>query len=664
MNWKLPLFALLTMFGVTVLGQESFLKTFENPPKEYTLMPFWFWNDTLCDTEIVRQIEDMEAHGVYGFVIHPRIGLPEDTGWMSPKLLSAMRTALEAARERNMTVLLYDEGMYPSGSSAGQVAAKNPRFAARGFRKFDLKPEDPLPEVPELYDFVAECKRPDGSRVAVYECPCGGRIRGLHYINEGQRDQREFLPPAGDILSPEAANCFKELVYDRFYAEFGEFFGSTVVGIFTDEPSELGRGAAGGIVPGNRRALERVGEILGYDFTPYLADLWYSDTPEAGNRRREYCRAVHRVLIETYYAPLSRWCEEHGVALCGHPGASNDMASEAVFQIPGQDIVWRYVEPGEKALVGDHSANAKAAASAMIHAGRTRNLNELYGAYGHNLTFEEVKWLANWCLIRGQNLLVPHAFYYSVRGPRKEERPPDVGPNSAWWNEYKPYADACRRISWLNSVGKPVVHVAVLTDGTGVRWEPVKRLFEMQVDFHYLDVNQFLAEAEVDAEGAHLAGMTYTRLILPPAGDQIPPDFLSRPKVRKLREDQRFVPADAWKEPEPEDAEASDGYASYFAQEVVQTDSLNLGVLGKSSDAAAIRYRRLTFEDGKINVWMLFNERMEDVTVSLSLPRVQTLRRLIPETGGSVEFANPSDRAPDYTFAPGEMLILYTSKMP
>ena len=131
-----------------------------------------------------------------------------------------------------------------------------------------------------------------------------------------------------------------------------------------------------------------------------------------------------------------------------------DIGAERYFQIPGQDLVWRYVEPGPKALEGQHSTMAKCASSAMLHLGFRRNSNELYGAYGHNLTFDEMEWLANWCFVRGQNFLIPHAFYYSIRGPRLDERPPDVGPNSAWWNKYKPYADASSRLSWLNTDSK------------------------------------------------------------------------------------------------------------------------------------------------------------------------------------------------------------------
>ena len=101
---------------------------FLNPAREFSVMPFWFWNDDLTEAELIRQIMDMDAHGVYGFVIHPRVGLPRDIGWMSDRMLHFIRVAVEAAHKREMSVILYDEGMYPSGSSSGQVVAHNAAY--------------------------------------------------------------------------------------------------------------------------------------------------------------------------------------------------------------------------------------------------------------------------------------------------------------------------------------------------------------------------------------------------------------------------------------------------------------------------------------------------------------------------------------------------------
>jgi hypothetical protein len=172
----------------------------------------------------------------------------------------------------------------------------------------------------------------------------------------------------------------------------------------------------------------------------------------------------------------------------GHPEAPDDMNALRFFDVPGQDLVWRWVLPGPTAIEGPQSTQAKAAASAMVHAGKRRNSNEFAGAYGHELTFEEFKWLLDWCLVRGTNLFFPHAFYYSLRGPRRDERPPDVGPNCAWWGRFGDFARYAARLSWLNTDSEAVVPVAIVgnADASDCSWPLAKILFQNQVDFHYL----------------------------------------------------------------------------------------------------------------------------------------------------------------------------------
>src|SRR5665647_23275 len=196
---KLILFCALIypLFSGTARAQ-SIPADFINPPHEFSVMPFWFWNDTLKDEEIVRQIADFEAHGVYGFVIHPRIGLPENVKWLSSEMIHSMNVAISEAARRKMYVILYDEGMYPSGSSSGQVVALNPEFAARGLAKIDLKPGEE-PKLPDGASLVTIINRPDGNRIAVIEQPSRGNIRGLHYIGEGSARLQEESPAAGDI---------------------------------------------------------------------------------------------------------------------------------------------------------------------------------------------------------------------------------------------------------------------------------------------------------------------------------------------------------------------------------------------------------------------------------------------------------------------------------
>jgi hypothetical protein len=503
---------LLLIILLSPLKAQNLPKDFIDPPHEFSVMPFWFWNDTLKDEEIVRQIADFESHGVYGFVIHPRIGLPDNVKWLSPEMIHAMGVAIMEAAKRSMYVVLYDEGMYPSGSSGGQVVARNPAHAARGLAKIDLKPNEGL-NLMEGMKLITVLDRPGGARVAIVEQPSGGVIRGLHYLNEGEERLREESPAAGDILNPDAVTSFIELVYDRYAAAFGKYFGKTVIGIFTDEPSPLGRGGARGVVPGNASLLPQINHILGYDIIPFLTDLWYNDNPDLKKHRIDYSRAINICLEENYYKRLGNWCYMHNVALMGHPAGSMDIGAERYFQIPGQDLVWRYVEPGSKALEGQHSTMAKCASSAMLHLGYRRNSNELYGAFGHNLTYDEMAWLANWCFARGQNFLIPHAFYYSIRGPRFEERPPDVGPNSPWWGDYKHFADACRRMSWLNTDSRQVCDIAILCEADWLPDGSAKILYQNQKDFNYLEIRHLWEDVKVSRKGVQIAGMIYKAVI-------------------------------------------------------------------------------------------------------------------------------------------------------
>ena len=130
-----------------------------------------------------------------------------------------------------------------------------------------------------------------------------------------------------------------------------------------------------------------------------------------------------------------------------------------------------------------------------------------------------MQWLARWCFVRGVNLLYPHAFYYSVRGPRWDERPPDVGPNSTWWDRYGEYALACRRLSWLNTACEHVCDLAILGKADFLPWRAAKVCFRHQRDFNYLEERDLLERAVVDAHGIHIAGMTYRALIVEEALD-------------------------------------------------------------------------------------------------------------------------------------------------
>ncbi|MBZ0258229.1 hypothetical protein K8I31_19340, partial [bacterium] len=644
--------AALSLSGLPrlVLAQDnSFWAQWQSPAREFSQAPFWFWNDDLSEKEITRQLTDFCAHGVYGFVIHPRAGLPRSIGFMSDRMIHFMRHAINEAKRLDMWVVLYDEGMYPSGSASGQVVAENPKYRPRGLFAVDLTEAKPGDEIQgftidqngvALKDDqkeVAVVTRKDGHHIAIldrYLSSGYALIRGLHFKEDNpkrradKREVAEDMPPLGDILNPASVQCFIRLVYQRCYDEFKEHFGTTIKAMFTDEPSFFGKRAERGAVPGNADVLQFVHEWSGKDFTPCLPSLFYKDEPNAAEHRALYNRALQARLEETFYAPISKWCEDHGVALTGHPAAPDDIGHLRYFQIPGQDIVWRYIEPGKpNALEGAQSTNAKCASSAMIHLGRRFNSNEYCGAYGHNFTFREMQWLANWLIARGCNRLYPHAFYYSIRGPRIDERPPDVGPNNTWWSEFKPFADATSRLCGLNTDSRHVCEVAILGLNDSLPWQAAKACFQNQIDFNYLEARHLWEDAHVDEDGIHIAGMHYKALIL-----EVEPPKQAAPMIQTLQNAGRII---QWKD----DAAALLSSLNKLTQPDAAT----------SPHTDDLRARHVV-KDGR-DCYLLFNEGDKKMKTTVQFAAKGNAKLLDIHTGKSQDF-DPNN---ELAFEPHQM---------
>ena len=459
------------------------LKLLDNPPRAYTPIPFWFLNDRLEPDELRRQLRDFCDHGVYGVVLHPRMGMDPGVAYLSPAFFDGLRVAVETAAALDMRVVLYDEGMYPSGSACGLVVKDHPELASRGI----ALAERPLPGDDVLCDT---------GRGFLAERYSGGTIRGIHF---GEDDGEINAPPSADILNPEAVARFIELTHEAYLREFGQYFGSTVVGFFTDEPSILGR---------NVRDMMSWTRGFGSIFTAAGGDLRGLAALFAGEENAD-TRLYHRLILrregEVYYAALSRWCEAHGVALMGHPHQSDDIEVERYFHVPGQDLVYRWVSPEGGGTAGMDSTMAKCGADAARLMGRQRNSNECFGACNRNgnpwhFTGEDMKWYVDWLAVRGVNLFIPHAFYYSLAGQRSAERPPDVGPGSIWWPHYARWSRYMARLSCLMTDAELHADIAVPCRNRDLRAEAVAPLFQSQRGFQYLPESVWGECREVDGQ--------------------------------------------------------------------------------------------------------------------------------------------------------------------
>lgn len=523
---------------------------FFNPADEFSPIPFWFWNDNLTRPEIIRQIRDFKEKGVMGFIIHPRIGIPKEIEYLSDFFLELVTCAVEEAEKLGMQVMLYDEGMYPSGSAHGMVVKYNPSFASRGLKMVEY-PVDGCIEIPVEFEDEAErlvsiqavkkidnksidpmsqqkleiesgkvCfKAPDADNWSVLlfiETYSHGTIRGIHFDED---DGQPGAPPSADLLNPDAVKAFINFTHERYYQVLERHFGKTIIAMFTDEPSILGRRARRGLVPWTNDFLHWYLDCGCTELD--LAALWFDLGETTAIKRKQFKQAVNKKLEHSYYAQISKWCLDHNIALTGHPEASDEIGLLKYFHIPGQDVVWRWVAPEKDlAITGPHSTMAKCSSDAARHLKRRRNSNECFACCGANriewsFNVSDMKWYMDWLFVRGVNLLYPHAFFYSVEGEgRYNERPPDVGPNNIWWPYYRIISDYMKRMSWLMTDSVNQAKIAVLCEPDCLPWQITRPLYEHQFEFNYLENTLFESEVKIAAGKILIAAQEYSVLVV------------------------------------------------------------------------------------------------------------------------------------------------------
>lgn len=440
-----------------------------SPKAEFTPTPFWFLNDQLEPAELKAQLQDFKEKGVDAVVLHPRIGIPKGFEFLSEEYFSMLRFIVEAAAMLQMKIVLYDEGMYPSGSAKGQVVAANPDFASLGLTLTTDSTEGKIIAVLEGGKYLVEKKS-------------GGTIRGIHF---GEDDGEPNAPMAADILNADAVDKFIELVHEKHYDHLKDYFGTVILGFFTDEPCPLGRNTRNFFKWTKGLELEIVQE--GGELTE-LVGLFEN---RQNSTIEIYEKLIRFKLNDNYYKKLFDWCEQHEIMLLGHPAESDDIEEQTYFHIRGQDLILRRLSPEVGGVQGRDSVQAKCSADAARYLGRRRNSNECFGVCCREgipwyFTGADMKWYIDWLGVRGVNLFIPHAFYYSLRGIRKDERPPDVGPNNIWWPYYQQFSDYMKRISYLMTDSQNSAEIGVLCESKKMPDNELIPFYEHQIEFNYL----------------------------------------------------------------------------------------------------------------------------------------------------------------------------------
>jgi len=545
-----------------------------------------FWQHGEAEAVLREEIQRMHVAGMAGFIVEAR----PHPDYLGPRWWQDMGILLDEAKRVGMTVWFFDDGQYPSGTACGRIRDQYPQYLKVYLREQHIDPIGPLTgssfyvgawvaEEEQLVRVVA-ARRVDGEDlldgetlvdltervvdgVLYWDVPDGAwRVFIFVRTREGgEAHTRDYLNP----LEAEPVRAYLDLVYEEHYRHFGDEFGTTIGGFFSDEPrfgnAATYEGRLGHypmVLPFADSLLTQLSAEIGDDFARFLPCLWYAAGDELTARiRYAYMNVVSRLYGENFTQQIGDWCRAHGVRLIGHVVEDNfaharlGYGSGHFFRaIAGQDAsgfdyvyqVWpeymdgRYSTPfGYLYTDVFHWGLGKMASSAghldPKKAGTT--VCELFGAYGWQEGLKLMKWVTDHACVRGANFLIPHAF-----SPR-EFPDPDCPPHfyarghNPEWRYFHRWAQYANRVCHLLSGGTHVAPVAVLYHAEAEwagQYEPfepvVKTLALHQIDCDVLPTDTLLTAPIVD--GALQVNNERYRALIVPYAEFLPAALLER----------------------------------------------------------------------------------------------------------------------------------------
>ena len=423
----------------------GWLEDFRNPEAKYRPHLFWSWNGDLQKNELLRQLRDLSQTGHGGFFMHARDGLT--TPYMGEEWFSLISAVSSEAARLGLEPWCYDERGWPSGSCDGAVPAKSPQNRVRWLRLLDC-------------DGTTE-----GEVIRYYAVRADGTYRNLPYnadgmpqsgLSDGERIMyaSQFTDDNyTDILNPDAVSDFIESTHKRYY----NTVGCAACGFFTDEPQyALCR------TPWSPVFEREFMHEYGYSITDHLPELFLGrDGHEAV--RFDFWRLVSRLYTESFAGQIYRWCNSHSYRLTGHSMMEDNLLCQIhcsagampmyeYMHIPGVDWLGRFPPTTDDGTPIPTTPLQVGSAASQL--GRRQVITESFAMAGHDVSFAEMRYLAEWQMLYGVNLLCQHLFPYTIRGERKNDFPPAVSYHAPWWSEYRAFNDTVSRLGKIMSCGE------------------------------------------------------------------------------------------------------------------------------------------------------------------------------------------------------------------
>ena len=445
---------------------------FVNVPKEYSIAPFWFWNDDLKPENLKWQMKEMYDKGVYEVVISSRRGIEID--YLSDEWFDRIEVVVEYAKELGMKIWLYDEDNWPSGYAGGKVLEENPDYCGKHLKRIEIDSKE-------------------GKKI-VY-------TQDYTLWNPAYSDG--YYP---DMLNKKATETFIKYTHQIYKERVGQYFGNVIKGFFVDEPGfynnlQLIDIGDDGTVCWTDEFPAYFKKRNGYDIQEKLPHLWDAIDESSAGIRIDYYETLCDMYKENYLDVLRKFCEDNNMLLIGHLHYEEFMQ----YHIATQGNFMRALE--SLSIVGldridrnPEKIAEKYASSAAHTSGSKRVMSETYALSGWELTLQEMKRWVDYQYVRGVNLLVPHAFYCSIEGDRETECPPSEFYQNPYWKYFSYYSEYTNRASYILSQGTHKCHAVLYypIHSMQAMYDPVNREKVIEKDKEFQKLALGLLDYQLD----------------------------------------------------------------------------------------------------------------------------------------------------------------------
>ena len=543
--------------------------------KENHIFPF-FWMKGEDNLTIREELDRVEECGIKEICLESR----PHPDFCGPGWWDNLDFILMEARKRNMRVWILDDDKFPTGHCNGGIG-----------RRLELKK---LYLAERHVDIIGPCKSnallvenflaPDGELLGILAFPkpdgeslsvsCEGMIdltnqlcNGFVYFDLPEGAYRLFVlyttrkgggrEDYMNLIDKASVRVLIDEVYEKHYAHYKDYFGTTLAGFFSDEP-ELGNiagypfdetlGKKDRKLPWSNELHTLLRKKWGEDFLSFLPCLWYDTGTDTRAVRSAYMNELTKLVQECFSKQIGNWCKDHFVEYIGHIIEDDNAHTRLGCSIghyfremkgqhmSGIDVVHHQIVPGftepvHQWIAGDrdgeffHFGLGKLGSSAAHIDGvkKNRAMCEIFGNYGWAEGNSLMKWLTNHMLVRGINYFTPHAF--SMKYPDRD-CPPHFyargeNPGFECFRELMKYME---RGSRFLSRGIHQADAAILyhaeAEWTGGKTmyfhKPGRVLMEAQLDYDVIPADCFInGDAIVENSRLFINEENYPCFILP-----------------------------------------------------------------------------------------------------------------------------------------------------